>query len=330
MARDLDSIDASIELEGGRLSATLQADTDGGVLAEGWSAQAHQLDALAKHLVSDSPIVIASAFDVQRGAEEGLAELERALAEVPLAARERLLEAYTSVMAFLGAYGPGVVMHIDPSLGGMHAALILRTETPRESRVALGDLLSSLDLDSLGFELTLPTRSRVGRASVEDYTFRFDTRRIDFDTRARMRDFFEVFLGSADLHMKVAVSGKETMIMLGGDTDRVDRRVRDFTREREVPADISAALETLKGANPSALWRFDLLRLVTLGDELTAITAGVSPSAARREALNGRDAGDGVPVLAWGGTREDSLFGGMSVDLDGLERALEILRPEGR
>lgn len=325
LAASARALDLAIDLDEGRLTVASELEIEGGPLAAQVSQRGNVLQALARHLAGDAPIACAMAFDVENAAQVGAEELEASLAALPPPMRDIAASLQRSAVELLAEFEPGAAALVDPSPGSVHAAFVLQAKNPTRAREALGELLGTFDFDSLGFDLSLPVRSRIGNAVVENFTFRFDTRRLDFDARSEMRSAFEAFLGDANLHLVVATSGKEMLFLLGGDTVATQARIRAFTATLATPIDLSGGLASIGATNPAAVWRIDATRLLTLPAEFAAAAQGESAAAARREALRAAPGLGPVPVVLWGGARTDRAFGGLEVDLDDLERAMALL-----
>jgi hypothetical protein len=318
-------LDLEIGLTSGKLTIATGVEVEGGPVAAQASTRGNVLSALARHLASDAPIVAALAYDPANSAQSGTDDLAAALSMLPPGMAESFESVHGSFLDFLQSFALGAIVQVDPTPGAMHMALVMRSNDPTASRSALGDLLAAFDLDRLGFDLSLPERQRLGGAVVEDFTFRFDTRRLDFDARAGMRRAFASFLGDEDLHLFVAATGNEMMFLLGGDTSTTQSRLRRFAEPGEAPPELAARLAEVGNANPGAVWRVDLGRLVTLGAELEAAANGGSGAAARREAERAVPGLGRVPLIVWGAARPDRAFGGLEVDLEDLEGAARLL-----
>jgi hypothetical protein len=326
LAASARELDLSIDFVEGRLSVATDLEVDGGPVAAHVSQRGNVLGALSRHLAADVPIAGAISFDVENAAQAGTEQFTATIASLPEPMRTALGPMHGAAVEFLRSFEPGAVVMLDPTPGAMHLALVMQARDPNAARDALGTLLAACDLDALGFDLSLPARSRLGNAVVETFTFRFDTRRLDFDTRSAMRTGFESFLGSPNLSLFVGTTGRETIFVLGGDTSATQAKLRAFSTPAGAPQELVTGLEALGRANPAAVWRIDAGRLATLGVEFEAAVTGGSAAAARREALRSAPGLGSVPLVLWGGARADRAFGGLEVDLDDLERALEVLR----
>jgi len=326
LAASARELNLSIDLVEGRLSVATELEVDGGPVAAQASQRGNVLSTLARHLAADVPLAGAISFDVENAAQSGAEQFAAGIAALPEPMRAALGPVHSAALEFLRSFDPGAVVMLDPTPGSMHVALVMQALDPNAARNALGTLLAACDLDALGFDLSLPVRSRVGDAVVESFTFRFDTRRLDFDTRSAMRTSFESFLGSPNLCLFVGTSGRETIFVLGGETSATQARLRAFSTPAGAPQELVTGLEALGRTNPAAVWRIDAGRLVTLVDEFDAAASGGSAASARREALRRVPGLGSVPLVLWGGVRRESAFGGLEVDLDDLERALDILR----
>jgi len=320
-------IDAIVNLNEGKLSLATEIEVEGGPLSAQASKRGNPLAPLARHLAADVPMVGAVAFDVQNEAQMDNEELLQALELLPKEVREAVHTLYSSSVDFMGRFDPGAVMLLDPTPGSMHVACVLQSSDPVQARAAFGDMLAMLDFDAIGFDLSLPERSRIGNAVVEDFKFRFDTRKLDFDARSAMRTAFESFLGDADLHFQIASTGREMMFVLGADTAATTARVRAFSAPNGAPPDLAAGLAALGKANPGWVWRIDVARFLTLQDEVRAALMGESAAAARRDALRRQPDVGSVPVVIWAGIQGSRAVGGLEVHLDHLERAAALLAP---
>ncbi len=317
------ALDVAVNVDSGKLALRSEIQLEEGPIAAQASERGNNLNALVRHLSADTPLVGAIAFDtahqaIDQGVIGGAMEWMAPLQAVVDAVEGALPE-------FLGSFEPGAVTLIDPTPGAMHLAIVLQARDTSIAGTALGRLLGSIDFETVGLDLSLPVRSRLGNAVVEDFTIRLDGRRLDFDARSQMRELFEAFLGGPHIHLYMATSGREMMLVLGGANSGTEARLRAFTAPKGAPPELQAAVEALGNANPGQVWRVDAARLVTLGAEFAAAAVGGSPAAARRDALRAAPSLGSVPVLLWGGVRTDRAFGGCEVNLDDLERAFRVL-----
>ncbi|MEZ6015798.1 MAG: hypothetical protein R3F49_11830 [Planctomycetota bacterium] len=327
MIQSVRQLDLTVDLDGGQLELAAALDVEGGPIAASASQRGNALASLARHLSLDAPLAGALSFDVDNAEQSGAEQLSAMLGVVPEPMRATLSALHDASLSFLGAFEPGAITLVDPTPGSMYVAWIMSSKDPARSRDALGELLGAVDFDALGFDLSLPVRSRIGGAVVENFALRFDTRRLDFDARAQMRTAFESFLGDESVHIMIATSGQEVMFVLGGDTPATQARIRAFSNPSGIPDELKAGLAAIGDSNPASVWRVDAARLLTLGAEFNAAATGGSAAAARRDALRTQPNLGSVPLVLWGGTRTDSAFGGLSVDLDDLESAMRLLGP---
>lgn len=320
-------VDVVLDIDEGVLSIDGVLESEGGPIEEQTSTRGNCLAKLSHHLVSNAPIVLAFAFDAEKVPQATQEEFQAALESLPPAVRGSLEMLYDATLGLASAFDPGVVVQIDPTPGEMQLSVIMRSANPSKSHDAMNDVIAGLDFEALGFELSMPVRSRVGLAVVEDYTVQIDTRHMDFDERAALRRNFEQCIGDESLHLKIASAGAETMWLLCGNPKRAEQRLREFSVKREVPPAYSEALARLEGMNPVQWMRIDALRLATLPAEFAAAASGSSAAAGRREALRGKEIPGGIPMVAFGGLRSDGAFGSVEIDLAAVERAVEFLVP---
>lgn len=298
------------------------------------------MESLARHVNSREPFSMVAAFDpekalqelveawshIERGAGPGILDIARTDGggELMDAALATMLDSFDTAAA--------VSVVLEPAKA--HVAFYLSADSPDRAREAVSLMLSKCELDTWGFEMALPIRSRTGQTLVEDYSVRFDTRRFDFDARARMREGFKTFLGDSSLHLKVATSESEVLLVLGGDTAAVNTRIRDFAEARDVDPGSRLALDELGGGGPTTsvpsgrIVHSDLVQLFSQIAGLEAIAAGESVADTYRTVM--RSAGEGnASFTTWSTIVGDGYSYGATFELRALERAFDAFKGSG-
>lgn len=239
-----------------------------------------------------------------------------------------------AVERMLGSFHHAGALSVVLEPAKAHVAFYLSTEEPERAREAVALMLSNCELDSWGFEMALPIRSMSGDTLVEDYSVRFDTRRFDFDARAKMRTSFKTFLGDSTLHVKVATAGREVLVILGGDTAAVNSRVQAFAEASPMDSHAETAFAHLGEAGPSTLTssafvvETDLVQLFGQLAGLEAIADGQSVADTYRSVM--RSAGDGgAPVAIWSTILGDGYSFGASFELPALRTAFDAFKESG-
>lgn len=292
---------------------------------------------LAHHVDRDAPLSVLMAFDpdsVVQDLQTGWDEAQASdLMDGPGAeAGEILTDLFGSedspIAKALGAFKPGAVMTNNFEPGKAHVAFYLTAHEAGRAREAISYLVSSCELDSLGFELALPVRSMQGSTLVEDYSIRFDTRRLDFDARAAMREAFKNFLGDSTLHLKVATAANHVLVILGGDTAAVSGRVRDFSAKGTCDKDLGFALEKVSGAGTAMVCHADLVTLFSHVSGLVAVADGHSVADTHREIARATGNG-GAPFTVWSATEGSDEISGVTFEMSALSRAFEAFKGSG-
>jgi len=233
-----------------------------------------------------------------------------------------------SVSRMLDSFEPGTAISISLEPAKAYAAIYLATEDPTRARDAISLLLSKCDLKTWGFEMSLPIRSKVDGITVEDYSVRFDTRKIGFDRRATMRAGFKTFLGDSTLHVKVAVSGDHVLLLLGGDTVAVSRRIRAFDSESLADEKIAKAVSRANRGSGATVVHLDLVQLLSQIAGFGAIASGESASYSHREIV--REVGiESAQFTFWSSVDGDDELLGATFDLGELARAFEAFKTSG-
>ncbi|MEM8711825.1 MAG: hypothetical protein AAGG01_12805 [Planctomycetota bacterium] len=228
----------------------------------------------------------------------------------------------------LRSFRPGAAVSFQMEPSKAHVAIYLSAIQPERAREAISLLLSRCDLESWGFEMALPIRSMMDGTLVEDYSVRFDTRRLDFDRRAAMRNAFKTYLGDSSLHLKVATSGSHVLVVLGGDTMAVDERIRDFSDRGHADSSVIAAIDRVSMTDAASIWRGDLVQIFGQISGLGAMAEGHSVAETHRDLV--REVGDNTaPFVFWTGPRGSDEVFGASFDLHSLSVAFDAFKGSG-
>lgn len=299
--------------------------------------RAKDLGDLAHHMDAEDPISVLATFESGTVLQDAMDAWMRAAGELGFdggAAAARRIRVPMGQVAreldqMLGSFASGAAVSMQFEPAKAHLAIYLQASGEDDAaREAISLILSKCDLDDWGFEMALPIRSLMDGILVEDYTVRFDTRRLDFDARAEMRDGFKTFLGDSTLHLKVASVGSHVLIIIGGDTTAVNARIRGFREEGLADADVVAALHAARSAESTAVFQADLVRLFSQIAGLTRISAGHSVADAYREVT--REVGGGsAKAVGWTGTIGRDRLIGARFDLGALTRAFDAFKGTG-
>ena len=261
-------------------------------------------------------------FAVSTALEEDARNERRNLDESALDSIEK------ATLRMLSEFQPGaaVTFQMEPSSG--HLAIYLAARNPERAREAISLLLSKCDLDTWGFEMALPIRSMMDGTLVEDYNVRFDTRRLDFDSRAAMRNGFKTYLGDSSLHLKVASVGRHVLVILGGDTSAVSARIRSFSDTGLAQEEYVRAADSLSEGNAATIGYVDLVQVFGQLSGIRAASRGLSAAENHRELKRGVEASS-APFFVWE-SREghDSLYGA-TFDMLALKAAIETFGNSG-
>ena len=300
------------------------------------TSMAAALGELSHHIDFDDPTSLLVGFD----REEVFTELERSWdalefdnddGEVVEGVRfdgvaTRAME--DALVHMLESFAPAAAVSMQFEPAKAHLAIYLAANEAERAREAISLLLSKCELDEWGFEMALPIRSMLDGTLVEDYSVRFDTRRLDFDQRAKMREGFKTFLGDSSLHLKVATSKHHVLIVLGGDTPAVDARIRDFAANGLADIDIVRAIDAIDGAEEALIARADFVKLFGQVAGLGAVSRGRSVADTYREIQ--QEVGDAqAPFIFWTATSGPDEILGATFDVKGLSEAFEALKGSG-
>ena len=233
-----------------------------------------------------------------------------------------------AVLKMLGSFENAAAVSFEMGPSRAFAAIYLISSDPARTREAISLMLAKCDLDSWGFEMALPVRSIVEETLVEDYSVRFDTRRIDFDGRAAMREAFKTYLGDSKLHLKVATSGDHVLLLLGGDTPATLQRIREFSSEAPVDRRIAEAAELVEDYNDVQVHHSDVIQLIADVANLRSLHAGEAPPVSIRE-IRRKAVDEPAQITIWSAVDEDDIVMGTSFELSGLRSAVEAVNHSG-
>ncbi len=348
--RECEQVGFGFDLDGDRASVSIRlVDSNERAYGDGQSAVdlSTTLDELSHHLDQEAPVSFVTAFDPEtavaalrnywEGREEWLTmgglELFGSQAEDARDSRSKLSDSALdsieqAMVQMLESFQPGagVAFQMEPSKA--HVAIYLAARNPDRAREAISLLLSKCELETWGFEMALPIRSMMDGTLVEDYNVRFDTRRLDFDSRAAMRNGFKTYLGDSSLHLKVASVGRHVLVVLGGDTSAVDSRIQEFSDKGLANIEYVRAADLAAGGDAATIWHVDLVQVLAQVSGLGAVSRGTSLADSRREMK--RDAGDSsAPFMVWNSLEGlDSVYGA-SFNLFSLKEAFEAFKNSG-
>ncbi|MEM1448463.1 MAG: hypothetical protein AAGI22_05090 [Planctomycetota bacterium] len=233
-----------------------------------------------------------------------------------------------SVARMLASFEPAAAVSMSLEPAKAHVAVYLATKDVERAREAISLLLSKCDLETWGFEMALPIRSRIDGTMVEDYSVRFDTRRIGFDRRAAMREAFKTFLGDSTLHVKVATSEHHVLLVFGGDTTAVNRRIRSFDSQTTAHPTMTKAVGRSTRGEAATVVHTDFVQLISQIAGLGAVMTGQSVSYAHREIV--REVGtDSAQFTFWTAIDGDDELLGATFDLNELARAFDAFKGSG-
>lgn len=238
---------------------------------------------------------------------------------------ETFLAMGDAIEKMLTSFQPGasVSMQFEPAKA--HLAVYLAAENPARAREAISLLLSQCEYETWGFEMALPIRSMMDRTLVEDYSVRFDTRRLDFDQRAKTRTAFKTLLGDSSLHLKVATSDSHVLILLGGDTMAVNSRILSFSSSRTADRDLVRAIALVEGAQFTKIYQTDFVRLFGQIAGLKAVAEGKSVAETYRQIT--REVGEGsAPFTGWRATDGGDTLLGATFPLAALSKAFDAFK----
>lgn len=233
-----------------------------------------------------------------------------------------------AVLKMLRSFEDAAAVSFGLEPGEAYAAIYLVSSDPARTREAISLMLAKCDLDSWGFEMALPVRTIVEETLVEDYSVRFDTRRIDFDERAAMREAFKTYLGDSKLHLKVATSGDHVLLLLGGDTPGTMQRVREFSEESPVDARIAEAAELVEDYEYVQVHHSDVIRLIADVTSLRSLHIGDAPPVSIRE-IRRQAEDDPAQITIWNAVDGADSVMGASFELSGLRSAVEAVKLSG-
>ena len=233
-----------------------------------------------------------------------------------------------SILEMLCSFEDAATVSFGLEPGDAYAAVYLLSADPARTREAISLMLAKCDLESWGFEMALPVRSVVEGTLVEDYSVRFDTRRIDFDGRAAMREAFKTYLGDSKLHLKVATSGDHVLLLLGGDTLGTTKRIRDFDGESPVDSRIAEAAGLVEDHEGAQVHYSDAIQLIADIASLRSIHINDAPPVSIRE-LRRQAEDDPAQITVWNAIDGDGEVFGASFELSGLRSAVEAIKYSG-
>ncbi|WP_419190472.1 hypothetical protein [Saltatorellus ferox] len=350
LVRDSQEVGFGFSLDGDRASISLrlvggQKETYGtGVGAGDISAT---LNELSHHIDREDPVSFVTAFEPETavstlrhlwenrddwssigrtrlfGAEDDDARNQRSkLSSEALDSMER------ATVRMLDSFQPGAALSFQMEPSKAHVAIYLAARNPDRAREAISLLLSKCDLETWGFEMALPIRSMMDGTLVEDYSVRFDTRRLDFDRRAAMRNAFKTYLGDSSLHLKVATSGRHVLVILGGDTMAVDTRIREFSEKGLAEVEHVRAIDLVGGADAATVYHADFVKIFGQLSGLGAVAEGHSVADTHRELI--REVGDNrAPFVIWSGPEGNDVIFGASFELSSLTTAFDAFKGSG-
>ena len=348
--RSSEQVGFGFDMEGDRVTVSLRlVESNDGAYGGGQSAldMSTTLGELGHHLDLEGPAAFVTAFDPETAVatlrdlwerrEEWLeissldvfgSDEEDARNERSKLSQSALDNMDRAMVRMLDSFQPGagVAFQIEPSKA--HLAVYLAARNPDRAREAISLLLSKCDLETWGFEMALPIRSMMDGTLVEDYNVRFDTRRLDFDSRAAMRNGFKTYLGDSSLHLKVASVGRHVLVILGGDTSAVDTRIREFSDKGLANLEYVRAADQISGADSATIGHVDLVQVLGQLSGLGAVSRGTSAADTHRDMKREAD-GQAAPFFVWNSLEgRDSIYGA-SFDLFSLKSAFEAFENSG-
>ncbi len=263
---------------------------------------------------------LASLLDVVNGEAEA-----RGLLDGLYVKGETFLEMGSAIEKMLSSFQPGAAVSMQFEPAKAHIAIYLAADNPTRAREAISLLLSQCEYETWGFEMALPIRSMMDRILVEDYSVRFDTRRLDFDERAKMRTAFKTLLGDSSLHLKVATSDTHVLILLGGDTMAVNSRIRSFSSQGLADRDVVQAINFVSDAQSARINHSDFVKLFGQIAGLDAVAKGKSVADTYRGVM--REVGEGsAPFTCWNGEEGSDRIMGATFPLETLKKAFDAFK----
>ena len=329
-----------LELDGDRAGLNVrlidQGEDDDAAVSADPSGIQETLNELSHHIDFDDPLSLLVGFNkdsavadlisawdtLSEAASEGGSTGTSAFGEAALESIGEALE------QMLESFRPGAAMSVQFEPAKAHLAIYLAAENSSRAREAISLFLSQCDLETWGFEMALPIRSMLDRTLVEDYSVRFDTRRLDFDRRAKMREGFKTFLGDSTLHLKVASSENHVLILFGGDTAAVNARIRAFDARGLAEIDMVRAIDSIGGSDEATIARTDFVKMFGQLAGLESVSRGHSVADTYREIK--REVGDGsAPFVFWTARKSSERLVGATFDLQGLTKAFDAFKGSG-
>ncbi len=334
-----------LELEADRVTAHVRLvdheDTSGD-RPPGPRIESRVLEGLSRHVYGSDPFARIVAFEP----EDVLSRLEDTWSEIchsellhgrdsrnrshPTLDMDPSAEAaiQAAVLKMLGSFESAAAVSFEMGPSRAFAAVYLISSDTARTREAISLMLAKCDLDSWGFEMALPVRTIVEETLVEDYAVRFDTRRIDFDGRAAMREAFKTYLGDSKLHLKVATSGDHVLLLLGGDTPVTVQRIREFSSEAPVDRRIAEAAELVEDYHDVQVHHSDVIQLIADIANLRSLHAGEAPPVSIRE-IRRRAEDEPAQITIWSAVDDGDMVLGTSFELSGLRSAVEAIDHSG-
>lgn len=345
-----ESVGFGLNIEGDRATVSLRLtgalkDTYGTGIGSGELSST--LNELSHHLDTEDPVSFVTAFEPETAVatlrqaweqrEEwshfgrtrlfGSADMDRRNPRSKLSS-EALDSMERAAIRMLDSFQPGAALSVQMEPSKAHIAVYLAARNADRAREAISLLLSKCELETWGFEMALPIRSMMDGTLVEDYSVRFDTRRLDFDRRAAMRNAFKTYLGDSSLHLKVATAGSHVLVVLGGDTMAVDTRIRDFSDKGLAEIQHVQAIDEVSQADAAHVWHADFVQIFGQLSGLGAVAEGHSAADTHRDLI--REVGDKrAPFTLWSAPSGRDLLYGASFDLTSLTIALDAFKGSG-
>lgn len=341
--RKPEEIAFGLELDGDRAGVTIRkigGDVTSSNVSDSPTDLAASLNELAHHIDLDDPMSMLIGFNE----ETAFADFRRTWARFQdefeeeeededriggMRIDDEALESIgDSVQEMLSSFRPGAAVSFQFEPAKAHLAIYLAAKDASRAREAISLLLSQCELEEWGFEMALPIRSMLDRTLVEDYSVRFDTRRLDFDRRAKMREVFKTFLGDSTLHLKVATSDNHVLVLLGGDTTAVDARIRDFDSKGLADIDVVRAINAVDGADAATVLRTDFVQLFGQFAGLEAVSEGRSVADTFRE-IQRESGDDSASFTFWDAEISGDRILGAMFDIHALTTAFDAYKSSG-
>lgn len=348
--RGTDQVAFGLELDADRVVAHARlvqldgANNRSGSTTSGPRIEARVLEALSRHVYGADPFARIVAFEPEEVLDRlgdawsvistselihGRRSRESSDSALALTVEPSALAAMqAAVLKMLRSFENASAVSFGLEPGDAYAAIYLISSDPARTREAISLMLAKCDLESWGFEMALPVRSIVEETMVEDYSVRFDTRRIDFDGRAAMREAFKTYLGDSKLHLKVATSGDHVLLLLGGDTPGTTRRIREFNSESPVDGRIAEAAELVEDYEYVQVHHSDMIHLIADVASLRSIHVGDAPPVSIRE-IRRQAEDEPAQVTLWNAADGNDQIFGASFELSGLRSAVEAIKHSG-